>query len=226
MSRTPKHVDPQVLARAGSGRRGGVRGVLVALLVAAAVAWPAVLEAQQRAPQLRRGQDREQLEQRIRAQMGRMMQERLGLDEAQAASLAEVVQDFDVRRRELFALEQATRRRVEALLLEGNGDEAEATELMERMVELRLREAELFREEQGALLDVLTPTQVLRLQALRQELGQRIRALRGGPGGGDERARRPGGPGRGAFRDGPGDAARGPAALPWRGVLAGPTRIL
>jgi hypothetical protein len=66
---------------------------------------------------------------------------------------------------------------------------------MERMAELRLQEAELFRAEQEALLEVLTPTQVLGLQALRQELGQRIRALRGGPGG-DERGRRPGGPGR------------------------------
>jgi hypothetical protein len=51
------------------------------------------------------------------------------------------------------------------------------------MWELRREEAELFREEQEALLDVLTPIQVLRLQELRQDLGQRIRALGGGRGG-------------------------------------------
>jgi Spy/CpxP family protein refolding chaperone len=199
---------------------------LLAVLVAVTVACPAVLDAQQRGPQLRRGQEqeREQLEQRIRAQMGRMMRERLGLDEEQAASLAEVVQDFDGRRRELFSLEQATRGRVEALLLEGSNDEDEAAELMERMADLRLREAQLFGEEQEALLGVLTPSQVLRLQALRQELGQRIRALRGGQGGG-ERGRRPAGPGRGAFRDGPGDAPRGPA-FPWRGSARGRIRVL
>ena len=171
------------------------RGTLLTAFVAATLAWPAVLEAQQVDPQLRRGQDREQLEQRIRAQMGRMMRDRLGLEEEQAEELAGVVQDFDGRRRELFSLEQATRRRVEALLRDGSDDPDEAAELMERMAELRLQEAELFRAEQEALLEVLTPTQVLGLQALRQELGQRIRALRGGPGG-DERGRRPGGPGR------------------------------
>lgn len=171
------------------------RRALLAALVAATLAWPAALEAQQRGPQLRRAQDREQLEQRIRAQMGRMMQERLGLEEEQAEDLAGVVQDFDGRRRELFSLEQATRRRVEALLREGSADQDEAAELLERMAQLRLQEAELFRDEQEALLDVLTPAQVLGLQALRQELGQRIRALRGGPGG-DERGRRPAGPGR------------------------------
>ena len=172
------------------------RGTLLTALVAATLLWPVVLEAQQVGPQLRRGQDREQLEQRIRAQMGRMMRDRLGLEEEQAEELAGVVQDFDGRRRELFSLEQATRRRVEALLREGSDDQDEAAELMQRMAELRLQEAELFRAEQEALLEVLTPTQVLGLQALRQDLGQRIRALRGGPGG-DERGRRPGGgPGR------------------------------
>jgi Spy/CpxP family protein refolding chaperone len=167
--------------------------MVVALAVSLVVASPAATRAQQRGPEARRGQvqDREQLERRIRAQMGRMMRARLGLDEGEAAALAETVQDFDARRRELFLQEQATRRRVEALLLEGGDDQAEAAELMDRMAELRLQEARLFGEEQEALLEVLTPAQVLRLQALRQELGQRIRALRGGPGGDGARRRGP-----------------------------------
>jgi len=133
--------------------------------------------------QERRDVDRVQLEERVRAQMGRLMRERLGLDEAEAARLSEVVRGFDVRRRELFAQEQAARRRVEAVLREGSDEEDEARELITRMWELRREEAELFREEQEALLDVLTPMQVLRLQELRQDLGQRIRALGGGRGG-------------------------------------------
>jgi len=180
----------------------------------AVVAAPLGLHAQ--APEGRRsGQDREQLEQRIRAQMGRMMRERLGLDEEQAAALAAVVQDFEGRRRELFGLEQAARRRVEALLLEGGDNEAEARELMDRTAELRLREAELFAAEQEALLGVLTPVQVLQLQELRQDLGRRIRALGGGRDGrGDARDGRPRGPGPGAFRDRPGPPPAGPAAAP------------
>jgi Spy/CpxP family protein refolding chaperone len=124
-----------------------------------------------------RPQDREQLERRVRAEMGRMMQRRLGLDSLQAARLSEVVQGFEGRRRELFAQEQATRRRVEAMLREARPDQGEARSLLARMADLRQQEARLFREEQDALLEVLAPVQVLQLQSLRQDLGQRIRAL-------------------------------------------------
>lgn len=176
------------------------RRSIVAAALAAVLVVPAALDAQ--APGRRGGpQDREQLEQRIRAQMGRMMQQRLGLDEAQAAELAEVVQTFEGRRRELFGQEQATRRRVEAVLLEGGSDQEEARQLIQRMADLRRQEAQLFAEEQQALLGVLTPTQVLQLQELRQDLGRRIRELDRGRGGrdGDGRSRTPG-PGPGLFR--------------------------
>jgi Spy/CpxP family protein refolding chaperone len=109
------------------------------------------------------------------------MRERLGLDDAEAERLSEVVRGFDDRRRELFTQEQEARRRVETVLRDGGDDEARG--LITRMWELRQEEARLFREEQEALLDVLTPIQVLRLQELRQDLGQRIRALGGGRGG-------------------------------------------
>ncbi len=159
--------------------------LLLGLALASVVA-AGPLEAQRG----RRGgeQDREQLERRIRAQMGRMMRERLGLTEQEATDLAAVVQSFDERRRDLLRAEQATRRRVEALLLEGGGDGAEALDLLNRMAELRAEEAGLFAEEQEALLGVLTPVQVLELHALREQIGRRIRALRGG--------RRDQGPGR------------------------------
>ena len=184
-----------------------LRSLVVGVLIASAFL-PAGLHAQAGGQGRRGGADRAQLEERVRAQMGRVMRERLGLDEEQAARLSEVTQDFDGQRRELFDLEQATRRRVQALLLEGGNDQGEASELITRMGELREREAELFRSEQEALLEVLTPVQVLRLQELRQDLGQRIRALggrNGEPGGGRGSARggRIGGqvpPGRGAPR--------------------------
>ena len=47
-----------------------------------------------------------------------------------------------------------------------------------------MQEARLGQTEQDKLLEVLTPVQVLRFQAMREEMGQRIRRLRGmGPGG-------------------------------------------
>lgn len=151
------------------------RWIPMALLAALVVA-PTSVDAQRR-----RGDppDRAQIEQRIRAQMGRMMQQRLGLDEEGAARLSEVVQAFEAQRRELARREQATRRRVEALDQDGGRDE-EALELIRLQAELRMEEARLFVSEQDALLEVLTPNQVLELQDLRQDLGRRIRALRGG----------------------------------------------
>jgi Spy/CpxP family protein refolding chaperone len=153
----------------------------------ASLAWallPVGTAAQQRGAAGRGTVDRARLEERVRAEMGRLTRERLGLDEEESARLSDVMQSFETRRRELFRQEQETRMRVETLLRASGGDENEARAVITRMWELRAEEAELFREEQEALLDVLTPVQMLRLQELRQELGERIRAIGGGRGGG------------------------------------------
>lgn len=163
-------------------------GALAAMML---VAGP--LEAQ-RGPAGRRGgaQNREQLEQRVRAQMGRMMQQRLGLSEEQAEQLSEVVQSFREEQRGLFRAEQATRRRVEALLLEGGSDD-EALELLTRMADLRAQEAELRAAEQAALLEVLSPILLLEMQSIRDDFGRRIRALGRGRGDPSSGSRRRGG---------------------------------
>ena len=155
-------------------------GALAAVMLVAAP-----LDAQ-RGPAGRRGgaQSREQLERRVRAQMGRMMQERLDLSEEQAEQLSEVVQAFQEQRRALFRLEQATRRRVEALMVEGGGDDEEALELLTRMADLRAQEAELREAERTALLEVLSLFQLLQMQSMREPLRQRSRAL--GRGRGDQ----------------------------------------
>jgi Spy/CpxP family protein refolding chaperone len=170
-------------------------GIVLGLVAAAPV------EAQRGSSGRRGGgeQDRAELEQRVRMQMGRMMERRLGLTQEQATALSDVVQGFDERRREMRRSEQAARRRVEALLLEGGEDDTEARELLARMADLRQQEAALFAEEQEALLDVITPIQVLQMQALREQIGQRIRALRG-RGGGQGRGQRGGSDGRGEIR--------------------------
>ena len=134
------------------------------------------------------GPNRAEMEQRIRQRMGEMMRERLGLTDEQAAGLGEIVQGFEQQRRDLFRQEQAVRRRVEALVLEGGDGDEEGRELLARMLELRRSEADLYAAEQEALLEILSPVQVLRLQSLRDQLGQQIRRFRGGwdgPPGGD-----------------------------------------
>lgn len=179
------------------------RWVPLTLLVATLVS-PSTADAQRR-----RGDspDREQLEQRIREQMGRRMQERLGLNDTEAARLSEVVQTFETQRRELAGREQQTRRRVDELARSGAGDQ-EALALLRLQAELRTEEARLFSAEQDALLRILSPRQVLTLQELRQDLGRRIRALRGG-GSGDPRG--PGPRSDGRIGEIPRDGARSPA---------------
>jgi vacuolar-type H+-ATPase subunit I/STV1 len=142
--------------------------------------------------------DRAQMEELVRAQMARVVKERLQLSEEEAEELSQVVRSFEQRRRALGRTEVATRRRIEALLMEGGADEEEAVELLSRVVELRRQEAQLFEDEQEALLEVLPAAKVLQLQALREEMGRRIRSLRRGDG-----RRRPGGGGpMGDFREG------------------------
>jgi len=165
-------------------RRTVLARLLSASVCLSVLAAPA---AAQRRPGMR-GQDRAELEGRIRARFGEMVRERLGLDQEQAARLEEVVGSFQAERMRLAREGQAVRRRMEAVALERRTEDVEALELLERLRALRLEEAQLFEREQERLLEVLSPSQLLAFQMLREEMAERIRRLRGvGPG--------PGGPG-------------------------------
>ena len=176
------------------------------LALAVMLAVPSAIDAQQRG-QARRGppQGREDLEQRVREGFGRMMRMRLGLDDDKAVELAEVMQSFQQDRMRLGRDEQALKRRVEAAMLEGGVSDAEAEGLLDRILDIKERELALFRAEQEGLMGVLTPNQLLQFHALREQLQERVRQLRGQnqgprrPGGseGVTRPRRPGGDGEG-----------------------------
>lgn len=171
-------------------RRHYVR-VMWGTVLVAALAMPSALEAQQRGQRGGPPGGRAELEQRVRHRFAQMVQEQLGLTEVEAQRLGETTRGFMDRRRELMQDEEATRRRVEALVLEGGGDGNEARQLVARLIELREEEVALFRDEQEALLDVLSPYQLLQFHQIRERMNERVRALRGrggGPGGS------PGGP--------------------------------
>lgn len=183
-----------------------LRAVLLVALVALVASPIAAQESRDR----RGGQDREQLMERIRARMAAMTQERLGLTDAESERLSEVVRRFEQQRRELARSDMALRRQVDALAENDVSDE-EATALLTEMVELRRQEGQLFEAELVALGEVLTPSQIIEFQALREEMGRRIRSLRGGDRRNgrepqdDRRRRRRGGGGSG------GSAGLGPA---------------
>jgi len=101
-------------------------GIVFSVLLSLPVVVP--VEAQRRPPMGRReqGPDRVQLERRVRARMAEMIREQLGLSEEEEARLNETVRGFGEQRRQVGRQEQALRRRVEALMLEGGQDQAEA----------------------------------------------------------------------------------------------------
>ena len=156
--------------------QGFITGFVMLLL-----AFPMYTDAQIRGD---RNQDREQMEQRFRRQMARTIQQRLELDDVQVESLLGVIRSHQEDRRRLGQADMAVRRRVEALMLEGATDEAEAEQLIVRMRRLRTEEARLFAQEQEELLEFLTAVQVLKLQSIRDDMGRRIQRLRGRDGSG------------------------------------------
>ena len=131
-----------------------------------------------------RGQ-RADMERRIQARFDNLVRQDLELSDDQVQRLQDAVEDFRGRRLEFSRSERNTRARVGRLGAPGGGrdlTEQEASEILAEMLELSGREATLFREEQEALLQILSAPQVVRFIVMRQQLGDRIRTLRGGGG--------------------------------------------
>ena len=170
-----------------AGARTGSRWIQ-ALLVGMALAASAPAVVGQERPG---SPDRARLEERVRERMAQIIRERLALNEEEARALEEVVRETQERRRELERRERDVRSSLQAFEGGERADDEDARVLLERMSDLRLEEAQLFAEEQDALMEVLSPSQVLLLHKLRAQMMDRIRELRN-PGG-----RRPprGGPG-------------------------------
>ena len=133
----------------------------------------------------RRQEDRQEMERRIRAQMSRMIREELDLTEAEYEPVSTVMNQFGDERRRLARSERELRRELESVLEGRAEDTTDAGSVLRSLVEIREREATIFRQEQEALLEILTPVQVLQLHSLRERISRRIRELRGRRGGGD-----------------------------------------
>ena len=146
---------------------------------------------------------RADMELRVQARFDNLVREGLGLDDDQWRQLQTAVGDFRVRRLEFLQSERNTRARVGRWGGPGGGQELteqEASAILAEMLELGDQEAALLREEQEALLRVLSPQQVVRYILMHQQQGDRIQNIRrgGGPGRGGRGGRGSGrGPGRG-----------------------------
>ncbi len=143
------------------------------------------------------GGQRADMERRVQARFDNLVREELELSDAQFQQLQDAVEEFRGRRLEFSLRERSSRTRLGRLSAPGRGrelTEQEASELLAEMLVLSGEEATLFREEQEAFLQILSAPQVVRFIMMRQQLGDRIRTLRGGvaPGRGSQGGRGPG----------------------------------
>ena len=173
---------PQVRMKGGAQVMKRSLGILMTVLL---MGGAEELVAQRRgSPQLRGGQ-RAEMELRVQARFDNLVREELELSDDETRQLQEMVEDFRSRRLEFSRGELNTRARVGRLGAAGRGrelTEEEASEILAEMLELSGAEATLFREEQEAFLRILSAPQVVRYIVMREQLGDRIRALRGGGG--------------------------------------------
>ena len=130
-----------------------------------------------------RGQ-RAQMEQRIQSRFDLMVRDQLELSDEQGQQLGDIVEGFLQRRQELTLRERQVRGTVLSLgtgsAEEGEFSDEEATDALQEMVRLREEETSLFREEQEALVGVLTPQQLVRFVVMRSQLAERIQRIRSG----------------------------------------------
>lgn len=154
-------------------------GFLGLLALGALLALPAAAEAQQQRGS--RG-NRAQMEEQLRERFEAIIVRELGLDEATGEQLGALVEEFREPRRELGERQRMLQRR-----MAGTGallSEDEAAAVLQELVEVKEEEVRLLAQEQAALLEILTPPQVVRLYTLREQFAQRIRQLRERPRGG------------------------------------------
>lgn len=139
-------------------------------------------------PELRRA-----VEERIE---GRLMRD-LALNPDDLSRLREAMTEERLERIRITAEERQLRVRIQRFLRGGpldTLDEAEAVRLLDEVRELRERQAGRIRLEEERLGRILSPPQLLQFLALREELMDRVEAVRGGPAASRPPARRPGPP--------------------------------
>jgi Spy/CpxP family protein refolding chaperone len=181
----------------------GVTGGLIALLVTLGAEG---LAAQRMGPQQQRPGDgrRARMEQMIRGRFDAMVRQQLGLTDEQSQNLTDVLDVYREQRRDFMEDEQSTRRQLMTLGAEGEITEEQAIDALQDMLRLRENEVRLFREEQEALVGVLSARQLLRFVVMREQLNQRIQSIRAGGGRGmgmgPPGGRRPGAGPPGGFR--------------------------
>lgn len=139
---------------------------------------------------------RAEMEQRFRARLAQVVNERLGLTPDQSRRLQEVDRQFEPQRQALMRQEMQVRRSLrQQIAARDSADQTVTAGLLDRMLVLQRERTELAAREQRALAAFLTPVQRAQLIALQADLHRRVMNARrgdqrGGPRSPGEKQRR------------------------------------
>lgn len=127
---------------------------------------------------------RMEMERRVWARFGEVIRERLDLTADEQRRLGEVLRSYQEQREALALREAQLRRRIVTQGVLGPGgagpllSDEQAREILSEWGAVWDEERRLVQEEQGALLEILTPAELVRLYALREALNDRVRGFR------------------------------------------------
>jgi hypothetical protein len=125
------------------------------------------------------GQERQQLEQKFRRGVARVVKQRLELSDDQMSRLSRSSSQFDARRRTLIQDERAQRLALRAEIKAGpSGDQNKIAGALDRLLELQRQRVELQIEEQREFATFLSPLQRAKYFALQEQLRRRMEGLR------------------------------------------------
>lgn len=122
---------------------------------------------------------RQQLEQRFRNGMARVVRKRLGLTDDQMTRLAQANARYDARRRDLNREERARRVELRSQLVAGDGANQERiAAALDRVLQLQRERIDLQIEEQRQLATFMSPVQRARYAALQEQIRRRLEGIR------------------------------------------------
>ena len=156
-----------------------IKPVLFLGLVCALVGSPVSAQPRDSAA---RAEQRAGLERKLRARLGEVVQQRLGLTSEQARQLEAVDRRYQPDRRRLMQREMEVRRSLrQQVALRDSANQATTAALLDQMIGLQRERTELLAREQRDLAAFLTPVQRAQLIALQSDLHRRVmNARRGG----------------------------------------------
>ena len=150
-----------------------ILGIVLALATLFALAGPAHAQG---------GANRGRLEQQVRERIGRVVQQQLGLTDAEAQRLQQVNQRYEAQRRDLVRQEREARVGLRRELQRGDSaDQARTDTLLGALLQLQRRRLELVQAEQRDLAQFLTPVQRARYLALQDQMRRRVEEMRQRP---------------------------------------------